>query len=228
MPKKANTTKITQKKVFYYPVTRKVFKRSSTKTLINTVKMAEIEEIRVHGRGGQGAVTFAQLLAIAGFYEGFETQAFPKFGVERRGAPVEAYCRVSKKQINLRDQVYNPKLIIILDSSLMDTVDVCHGLEKGGLIIINTSEEIPKNMFKDFKVFNVDATHVALSIFGADIVNTAMLGAYAAVTGKLSIKSINKSLEERFKRRSDLIEKNKKAVEEVYNLVKKNMHANHN
>ena len=137
--------------------------------------MAEIKEIRIHGRGGQGAVTYAQLLAISAFHEGFETQAFPKFGVERRGAPVEAYCRVSKKPVNLRSQVYNPEIIVVLDASLLEAVNVCAGLQPGSKIIVNTSQEIPQNKFKNFQVFGVDASKVALEIFNANIVNTAML-----------------------------------------------------
>jgi len=180
--------------------------------------MAEIKEIRIHGRGGQGAVTYAQLLAISSFYEGFETQAFPKFGVERRGAPVEAYCRISKKTINLRSQVYNPEIIVVLDSSLLESIDICKGMQSGGILIVNTSKKLP-NEYHTHKVFTVDASHIALEIFKKDIVNTAMLGAYASVTKELSLKSIFKALEERFKRRPDLIEKNKRAVSAVYHLI---------
>ncbi|MBD3309698.1 pyruvate ferredoxin oxidoreductase subunit gamma [Candidatus Woesearchaeota archaeon] len=180
-----------------------------------------MKEIRIHGRGGQGAVTAAQLLAISAFYDGKQSQAFPKFGVERRGAPVEAYCRIDEKPINVRQQLYEPDMLIVLDSSLFEAVDITKGLEEGGLIIANTNKDPEKLGIKSkFKVKTVDATMVALKIIGADIVNTSMLGAFAAATGLVNLKSINKAIEEKFAGRKKIIEQNKEAVKNVYDRVK--------
>lgn len=178
-----------------------------------------MKEIRIHGRGGQGAVTAAQLLAIAGFNEGSESQAFPKFGVERRGAPVEAYLRLSDSPINIRSQIYCPDVAIVLDPSLMEVVDVCCGVVAGGTLIINSMKQPEDLGFKGYDVCTVDASSVALEIFKADIVNTAMLGAFAKKTGLVSLKSVFKAIEEIFKRRPELIEKNKQAVQRVYNQI---------
>jgi pyruvate ferredoxin oxidoreductase gamma subunit len=178
-------------------------------------------EIRIHGRGGQGAVTAAQLLAISAFYEGKQSQAFPKFGVERRGAPVEAYCRLSDKPIHVRSQVYTPDLLLVLDSSLIEVVNVTSGLKAGASVIINTSQPIKCKELLKFNVFCVDASKVALDIFKANIVNTAMLGAFSKATGIVSLNSINKAIEDKFANNPKLIELNKKAVQDVYDLVKK-------
>ncbi|NQU79368.1 pyruvate ferredoxin oxidoreductase subunit gamma [Candidatus Woesearchaeota archaeon] len=176
-------------------------------------------EIRIHGRGGQGSVTAAQILAISAFHDGKQSQAFPRFGVERRGAPVEAFCRIDDTPVHVRSQVYNPDLVLILEPSLLEAVDVTAGLKKGSNIIINTSKPIAGNKLANFKVFNVDASQVALEIFKADIVNTAILGAFAKVTGIVSLKAINKAIDERFEGRPRIIEMNKEAVRRVYEQV---------
>jgi len=177
-------------------------------------------EIRIHGRGGQGAVTAAQILAIAAFYEGKETQAFPRFGTERRGAPVEAFTRIDDKKIYLRSAVYNPDIVIVLDPSLLSSVNVTEGLKKNGKIIINSSKSPKELGIKDFKVYTVDVSSIALKIFGANMVNTAMLGALAAISGLFSLDSLNKAIEDRFKDKKDVIEKNKQAIKEVYEKLK--------
>lgn len=174
-------------------------------------------EIRIHGRGGQGAVTAAQILAIASFYKGKQSQAFPRFGTERRGAPVEAFARIDDKKILIRSAVYNPDIVIVLDPSLLSSVNVTDGLKKNGFIIINSSKKTKTN---GFKTYYVDATAIALKIFGKDIVNTAMLGALAAVSDIVDLDSINKAIVDRFEGKKELIEKNKQAVKEVYNNLK--------
>jgi 2-oxoacid:acceptor oxidoreductase gamma subunit (pyruvate/2-ketoisovalerate family) len=176
-------------------------------------------EIRIHGRGGQGAVTAAQLLAISSFYDGKQSQAFPRFGVERRGAPVEAFCRIDSKPINVRSQVYTPDVVLVLEPSLLEAVDVAAGLKKGSPIIVNTGSATTCARYSDFKVHCVDASKVALEIFKADIVNTAILGAFAKVTGMVSLDAINKSLEDRFAGKPQVIEMNKTAVKQVYDQV---------
>lgn len=175
-------------------------------------------EVRFHGRGGQGAVTAAQILAIAAFHKGNQSQAFPRFGTERRGAPVEAFTRISKDKIYLRSAVYNPDIVIVLEPSLMNSVDVTKGLKKDGILIINSSK---KQKIKKFKTYNIDATGISTEIFGRDIVNTPMLGALAAISDLVDIECINKGIEERFTaRKKDMIKKNQKAVMEVYKQLK--------
>ncbi len=177
-------------------------------------------EIRIHGRGGQGAVTAAQILAISAFYDGKQSQAFPRFGVERRGAPVEAFCRIDNTTINVRSQVYNPDLVMVLEPSLLQAVDVSSGLKDGAIIIVNTSQPVTDKKFSKFKVFCVDASKVALELFKADIVNTAILGAFAKATGLVSLDAINKAISDRFAGRQNIIDLNKESVKRVYEQVK--------
>lgn len=177
-------------------------------------------EIRIHGRGGQGSVTAAQILAISAFYDGKMSQAFPRFGVERRGAPVEAFCRIDDRPINVRSQVYTPDLLMVLEPSLLEAVDVTSGLKDGADIIINTSQPVTDKKYAKFKVHCVDASKVALEIFKADIVNTAILGAFSKVTGVVSLEAVNKSIEDRFAGKPQVIDMNKEAVKRVYEQVK--------
>ena len=172
-------------------------------------------EIRLHGRGGQGAVTASEVLAIAAFRDGKFSQAFPSFGPERTGAPVESYCRINKKFISIRTHIYEPDYLIVLDPSLLETVDITKGLKKKGVIIIN-SEEKPK---LNFKSYYVNATKIAVETLGRAIVNTSMLGAFAKATKLVSLKSIEEALAEKFS--NDLLEKNIRAVKKAYNEVKK-------
>jgi pyruvate ferredoxin oxidoreductase gamma subunit len=177
-------------------------------------------EIRIHGRGGQGSVTAAQILAISAFYDGKQSQAFPRFGVERRGAPVEAFCRIDDTPVNIRSQVYTPDLLLVLEPSLLEAVDVTSGLKPGADIIINTSQPVKDGKYSKFNVHSVDASKVALEIFKADIVNTAILGAFSKVTGVVSLKAINKAIEDRFAGKPHIIDMNKQAVKQVYEQVK--------
>lgn len=173
-------------------------------------------EVRIHGRGAQGAVTAAQLLAIAAFYDNKESQAFPFFGPERCGAPVESYVRIDDKPINIRSQIYNPDIIILLDPSLLETVDITKGIKKDGICIINTNKKIKGIKCK--KIYTVDASSVAQKVLKNDFVNTIMLGAFAAATNLVSLKSLNKAIDERFK--PSLAELNKKAIKEAYDNLK--------
>ncbi|HII72522.1 TPA: pyruvate ferredoxin oxidoreductase subunit gamma [Candidatus Woesearchaeota archaeon] len=176
-------------------------------------------EIRIHGRGGQGAVTAAQLLAISAFYEGKYSQAFPRFGVERRGAPVESFCRIDDSPVHVRSQIYDPDMVLVLEPSLMDAVDVTSGLKEGGIIIVNTSKPVQDKKYAKFKVYSVDASKVALEVFKADIVNTAILGAFAKVTGLVSLDSVGKALGERFPGREAIVAKNVECVKKVFDMV---------
>ena len=157
-------------------------------------------EVRFHGRGGQGAVTAANILAIAAMKQGFYSQAFPYFGVERRGAPVQAFTRIDDKRIDLRMNVYNPDAIVVLDPTLMAVVDVTNGLKEGGIIIINTSKKPEDFNFPGYKVATVNATEIALNhklgSQAAPIVNTAILGAYSKAVGNVKIDYILEAIRE--------------------------------
>ncbi len=152
-------------------------------------------EIRIHGRGGQGSVIASKIMAVAMFSEGKWVQSFPKFGVERRGAPVEAFLRLSDDKILIRSEIDCPDHIIILDPTLVDATDVTSGLKKGGWVVINTAnkpDDFPT--LKDFKVACVNANQIAvnhkLGSKSAPIVNTAICGAFAQATGLVGINSI--------------------------------------
>ena len=176
-------------------------------------------EIRIHGRGGQGAVTTGQIMAIAAFADGKESQTFPMFGVERAGAPVQAFARISDTPINLRSQVYSPDVVIVLDASLIAAVDVTEGLKKNGLLIVNTNKKPGELGVKgDFNIHTIDATSIALAIFNKPIVNTAVLGAFAKLTKLISLNSLLAAIDETLgsKKGREIAELNKKAITEVY------------
>ena len=172
-------------------------------------------EIRLHGRGGQGAVTAAELLAVSAAEGGKMTQAFPFFGVERTGAPVQAFCRIDDKPVRVHQNVYEPDVVVVLDASLLPVVDVCSGLKKGGTVIVNTKKKKEELGLKAEKVFTVDATNIALKNLGRPIVNTAMLGAFAKVTGLVPMDALKRAISHRFK--GEIAEKNIKAIEECFN-----------
>ncbi len=153
-----------------------------------------MQEVRFHGRGGQGAVTAANILATAAFKEGKHVQAFPIFGTERRGAPVAAFVRMDDKPIRVRYQVYDPDAVVVLDPSLLEAVDVTAGLKEGGTVIINTGRKPEEFKLEGAKVVTVDATTIAvehkLGSAAAPIVNTAILGAYAKVAEKTNVAKV--------------------------------------
>ena len=157
-------------------------------------------EIRFHGRGGQGTVVATILLAKAFFRDGYYVQSFPLFGVERRGAPVEAYLRLNRKDILIRTNVYTPDHVVVLDKTLLESIDVTLGLKTGGWILVN-GPELPAypNSWSDYKLAFVDATHIALKNgLGTrthPIVNTPMLGGLARVLGMPSMEAISKAIQ---------------------------------
>ena len=160
-------------------------------------------EIRFHGRGGQGAVTAAELLAKAIINEGRYAQAFPSFGTERRGAPVMAFARVSDDPIVIRSEIYEPDVVVVLDSTIPTVVNVKQGLKKGGLFVLNSSklpEEVEKELLLEgkCKIATVNATKIALDTIGRPITNTAILGAISKATGWVNMDSLVKVVQERF------------------------------
>lgn len=180
-----------------------------------------MEQIRIHGRGGQGVVTAAELIAMAAFYEGKQSQAFPIFGVERSGAPIQSFARISDQPIITREQIYQPTILIIQDATLIGTVDVFAGIDKNTKIIINA----PKNRWPNLKIpsknlYFSPATEIALKIFGKNIVNTVILGAFAKYTGLVSLKSLKKAVAEKFlDKGQEIIGKNIRAIEKAYKSV---------
>lgn len=174
-------------------------------------------EIRLHGRGGQGAVTAAEILAKAAFEDGKYCQAFPFFGAERKGAPVMAFTRIADKQIRRRYQVYNPDYVIVLDETLLEAVDVLSSLKEGSKVIINSKEDI--NLGKEIDSYSIDATGIALEVLGVPIVNTVMLGAFASVTGEVTLDSIIKMTKDNFP--GKIGEKNAEATKIAYEMINK-------
>jgi pyruvate ferredoxin oxidoreductase gamma subunit len=159
-------------------------------------------EIRWHGRGGQGSVTSAELLALAAISEGKYAQAMPSFGPERRGAPVLAFNRVHEKRPILnRAGVVNPDIVIVLDPGLLEILDVTTGLKENGYIIVNSSQtidKIKKHFNCNCRLAVVDASSIAKETLGVNIVNTTMLGALIKTTGLIKIESLEEPIKERF------------------------------
>lgn len=171
-------------------------------------------EIRFHGRGGQGAVTAAEILAKAAFEDGKYSQAFPFFGVERRGAPVMAFTRIDNEPIQIRYQVYEPDYVVVLDEGLIDVVDVFSGLKDKDNIIINSNSE---KAVERGQGSLIDATGIALDNLGVPIVNTVMLGSFAKKSGEVSLDSIVKVIKETFP--GKMGENNSKACEIAYECL---------
>lgn len=163
--------------------------------------MAELLEVRWHGRGGMGAVTSAELVARAAISEGKYAQSFPSFGPERRGAPVLAFVRISDQFIRTRTVIHEPDVVAVLDPGLLHTVDVTSGLKENGIIIVN-SRKSPAEVKTDFgyrwSVATVNATRIAAETIGMPITNTAMIGALLKVTEAVRADSVIEQLNERF------------------------------
>lgn len=173
-------------------------------------------EIRLHGRGGQGAVTSAEITALAAIGTGKYAQAFPSFGPERRGAPVMAFIRVSDKPIRTREKVYNPDIVVVLDPSLLGLVNVAAGLKPGGVVVVNTAktaEEVRKLTGITAKLALVDASRIAMETMGIPITNTTMIGAMLKATGLMAASDLAEPLKERFGRIAD---KNMASLKRAY------------
>ncbi len=175
-------------------------------------------QIRIHGRGGQGVVTAAELIAIAAFKNGKQAQAFPSFGVERTGAPVESYVRIDDQPIILREQISKPDILIIQDATLLESNDLAKGADKKTIAIINTAKtkQSLKISLAQANIYTIDATKIALEIIGKNIVNTVILGAFAKISGLVDLVSLKQAIEEKFSGNQNLIDKNIKAIEQAY------------
>ena len=172
-------------------------------------------EIRIHGRGGQGAVTAASLLSMAAGHDDKFSQGFPAFGVERRGAPVKAFTRISDKPITIRSQVYSPDFVMIMDPTLCDLPEITEGIKPGTVIIINGKGG--EGSFNN-KTYYYDATDLALKVLGRNIVNTAILGVFAKVTKLVTLEGILGAIDREFP--GKLAEKNKELIKKAYKETK--------
>ncbi len=180
-------------------------------------------EIRFHGRGGQGAVKASDILAMAAFREGKEVQAFPFFGVERRGAPVTAFTRISHQEIRIHCYIYEPDVLVVLDPTLIGAVPLTDGLKPKGTIIINTMHPSGTFSFPDVvnpSIFTIDCSSIALKYNlgtpASPVINTAILGAVAKATQLVSIESVIEAIKEKI---PSYKEKNAQAAQETYDCL---------
>jgi pyruvate ferredoxin oxidoreductase gamma subunit len=187
-------------------------------------------QVRIHGRGGQGVVTAAEMLSIAAFREGRFAQAFPSFGSERTGAPVMAFCRIDDKQIRLREPVLEPDALIIQDPTLLHQVDVFSGLAPEGYILINTTRSLEALGIGEFvkgfhaeRICTVPATEIALKHVGRPLPNAALLGGFAALSNWISVESVVAAIHEKFS--GEVAKANAAAAAEACEYVLKEMHA---
>ncbi len=162
-------------------------------------------QIRIHGRGGQGVVTAAELLSVAAFEEGRHAQAFPSFGSERMGAPVVSFCRIDDREIRLREPVQEPDALIIQDPTLLHSINVFSGLSPAGYILINSRRSYEELGIAEFvakfpahHVCNLGATELAMKYVGRPLPNAALLGGFAAISGEMHIDSVAAAIMEKF------------------------------
>ena len=185
-------------------------------------------EIRWHGRGGQGAKTAALLLADVAFKTGQYVQGFPEYGPERMGAPITAYNRISKDVIRVHSNIYDPDYVVVVDETLLESVDVTAGLKREGAIIINTKKDkeeiLPYLKGYEGDVFTIDAAKISLEFLGKNIPNTPMLAAVVAVADIMPreqfITEMEGSYKHKFAKKPEVIEGNMKALTVAYDTVK--------
>ena len=181
-------------------------------------------QVRIHGRGGQGVVTAAELLSVAAFREGRHAQAFPSFGSERTGAPVVAFCRIDDRSIRLREPIMAPDALIIQDPTLLHQVDVFGGLVPDGYVLINSTRSFDELGLSEFlarfrreRLYTVAATELALKHIGRPVPNAALLAAFAAASGRISLESVNAAIRDKFP--AKIAEANVAAATEAFDLV---------
>ena len=191
--------------------------------------MNDLIEIRWHGRGGQGAKTASLLLADAAFNTGKYIQGFPEYGPERMGAPITAYNRISNNPITVHSNIYEPDYVVVVDDTLLESVDVTAGLKEKGAIVINTtkSPEYIKSMLKGYSggVYTIDARKISMETLGKYFPNTPMLAAIVKVTGIMNdedfIKDMAGSFKHKFAKKPEVIDGNMKAIEMALQEVQK-------
>ena len=181
-------------------------------------------QVRIHGRGGQGVVSGAELLSVAGFLEGRFAQAFPSFGSERMGAPVMAFCRLDDKEIRLREPVLAPDALIIQDPTLLHQVDLFTGLRQDGYILLNSTRGFDELGLSEFlrryqraRRCTVPATEIALKHVGRPLPNVPLLGGFAAISGQIRLESVVAAIRQKFPHA--IAEKNVAAAAEAFEMV---------
>lgn len=189
--------------------------------------MKDTMEIRWHGRGGQGAKTAALLLADVAFKTGQNVQGFPEYGPERMGAPITAYNRISREKIRVHSNIYTPDFVVVVDETLLYSVDVTAGLKRNGAIIVNTAkskeEILPYLRGYQGRVVTIDARTISEETLGRNFPNTPMLAAIVAVSGVMEkhefINEMKASFRHKFAKKPEVIEGNMKALEMAYETV---------
>jgi pyruvate ferredoxin oxidoreductase gamma subunit len=181
-------------------------------------------QVRIHGRGGQGVVSGAEILSVAAFLEGRYAQAFPSFGSERMGAPVMAFCRIDDKEIRLREPVLQPDALIIQDATLLHQVDLFEGLPARGYILLNSTHKIDElglggfaHGVQRYRLHTIPATELALKHVGRAVPNAALLGGFAAITGAIELASVLAAIRQKFP--SKIAEKNVAAATEAFDFA---------
>jgi len=189
--------------------------------------MSKLVEVRWHGRGGQGAVTAGKVLAEAALDAGLYFQAFPEYGPERMGAPIQAFTRISDHPVDLHCQIEEPDVVVVLDPTLLGTVNVTEGLKPDGILLVNTSAspaEIREQLnLRTGRVFTVDASRIAIETLGREITNTPMLGALVKATGLFEVDAIVEQTRQRFAKKhmkADIVEANVAAIRRAAEEVK--------
>jgi pyruvate ferredoxin oxidoreductase gamma subunit len=185
-------------------------------------------QIRIHGRGGQGVVTAAEMLSIAAFEQGRHAQAFPSFGSERTGAPVVAFCRIDDKEIRLREPILAPDVLIVQDPTLLHQVDVFQGLQPDGFVLINTKRTFDalgladiSSRFRHERLTTVPATEIAMKHIGRPLPNAVLLGGFAALSGLITLDAVAHAIRDKFS--GKVAEGNVAAASEAFDYVKRQM-----
>jgi pyruvate ferredoxin oxidoreductase gamma subunit len=185
-------------------------------------------QIRIHGRGGQGVVTAAEMLSVAAFGQGRHAQAFPSFGSERTGAPVVAFCRIDEREIRLREPVLAPDVLIVQDPTLLHQVDVFQGLHPDGYVLINSRRSFHdlgladiEQRFRHERLTTVPATEIALKHLGRPLPNAVLLGGFAALSGLITLEAVALAIAEKFS--GKVAEANVAAAAEAFDYVKREL-----
>ncbi len=185
-------------------------------------------QIRIHGRGGQGVVTAAEMLSIAAFEQGRHAQAFPSFGSERTGAPVVAFCRIDDREIRLREPILAPDVLIVQDPTLLHQVDVFQGLQPDGFVLINTKRTYQElgladisGKFRQERLTTVPATEIAMKHIGRPLPNAVLLGGFAALSGLITLDAVAHAIRDKFS--GKVADGNVAAATEAYQYIRRQM-----